>query len=240
MPCHSLLKVFCLFSFLQITLIFKSYPGCTEQKVYQATPEDLPLAFSDGTRNGGLQEGAGSLRILEKPGARQVEIQAHYIGSTAIIRQVGRYLTFAIRVPEDTLGTPEEGSTDLQLCLRGCPRNELIQEHQLSLASLGPLPPNSQKVYTVESATKQCNHFFQVEDIYFQSCIFDLLTTGDSEFSMAAYGALEDMKALYPSRLQLDMASKPVSSSSVGFRLRCLPVAFLSWHLAAFLLLSWC
>lgn len=198
----------------KITLIFKSYPGCTEQKVYQATMEDLPLAFSDGTRNGGLKEGAGSLRILEKADARQVEIQAHYIGSTVIIRQVGRYLTFAIRMPEDTLGI-SEGSADLQLCLHGCPRSELIQEHQLSLASSNPLWPSSQQAYTVESATRQCNHLLQVEDVYFQSCVFDLLTTGDSEFSMAAYGALEDMKALNPRRLKLHTASKTVGSASL-------------------------
>ncbi|XP_054836633.1 repulsive guidance molecule A-like isoform X2 [Eublepharis macularius] len=196
----------------KITLIFKSFPGCSEQKVYQATTEDLPLAFTDGTRNGGLQEGLGSLQILEKPDVRQVEIQAHHIGSTVIIRQVGRYLTFAIRVPEDILGTSEL-STNLQLCLQGCPQNELIQEHWLSPASSDLLRPSSRQAYTVESATEQCSHLLPVEDMYFQSCVFDLLTTGDSEFSVAAYGALEDMKALNPSRLQLHPASKAAHSA---------------------------
>ncbi|XP_063003406.1 repulsive guidance molecule A-like [Elgaria multicarinata webbii] len=192
----------------KITLIFKSYLGCTEQKVYQATPEDLPLAFSDGTRTGGLKEGAGSLCILGKPGAKQVEIQARYIGSTAIIRQVGRYLTFAIRVPEDTLGGSEE-SSGLQLCLHGCPRNELIRVHRLGLAS-------SRRTYTAESAAQQCSRLLRVEDVYFQSCVFDLLTTGDPEFSMAAYGALEDMKALYHDRLKLQSVSKTLTSASAS------------------------
>ncbi|KAL8177853.1 UNVERIFIED_CONTAM: hypothetical protein K2H54_021833 [Gekko kuhli] len=186
----------------KITLIFKSFPGCSEQRVYQATTEDLPLAFTDGTRNGGLQEGSGSLRILEKPDGRQVEIQAHHIGSTVIIRQVGRYLTFAARVPEDILG-PSEHSTDLQLCLHGCPQNERLQEHWLSPANSGLPRPSSRKAYTVETATEECNHLLPVEDMYFQSCVFDLLTTGDPDFSVAAYGALEDMKALHPGRLQL-------------------------------------
>uniref|UniRef100_A0A8B9Q313 Repulsive guidance molecule A n=1 Tax=Apteryx owenii TaxID=8824 RepID=A0A8B9Q313_APTOW len=208
----------------KITLIFKSYQGCTEQKVYQATTEDLPLAFSDGTRNGGQQEGAGSLRILEKPDSNQVEIQAHYIGSTVIIRQVGRYLTFAIRVPEETLNLSEE-SPVLQLCLHGCPKNELIQEHRLRLSDSSPLWPSSQQVYTVETAAEQCHRILQVEDVYFQSCVFDLLTTGDPEFSMAAYGALEDLKALYPSRLSLHAASKTISVPGRALAL-CQPAIF--------------
>uniref|UniRef100_A0A674I446 Repulsive guidance molecule C-terminal domain-containing protein n=1 Tax=Terrapene triunguis TaxID=2587831 RepID=A0A674I446_9SAUR len=222
----------------KITLIFKTYQGCTEQKVYQATTEDLPLAFSDGTRTGGWQEGTSSLRILEKPDAGQVEIQANYIGSTVIIRQVGRYLTFAIRVPEETLNLSEE-SAGLQLCLHGCPKNELIQEHRLSLGSSSPLWPSSRRAYTVEMATEQCRHILQVEDVYFQSCVFDLLTTGDPEFSMAAYGALEDLKALYPSRLKLHTVSKTINVAS-GAPGPGQPAASLVWCGLAFLKLFWC
>ncbi|XP_029562785.1 repulsive guidance molecule A isoform X1 [Salmo trutta] len=203
----------------KITVIFKSYHGCTEQKVYQATTEDLPSAFQDGSRTGG--EG-GSLWIVEKVGAggRLVTIQARYIGTSIIVRRVGRYLTFAIRMPEDTLDFSEENS-GLQLCLHGCPRNELIKEHTLgrqplhprlpgsgSNPELGPLLPPHQ-IYTVERATAKCRETLQVEDIYFQSCVFDLLTTGDPEFSMAAYGALEDLKALPPSKLKQNSPRAP-------------------------------
>lgn len=195
----------------QITVIFKSYHGCTDQKVYQATTEDLPSAFQDGTRSGG---DSGSLTIVERGGSgagRQVKIQARYIGTSIIIRRVGSYLTFAIRMPEDTLDFSEDNG-GLQLCLHGCPRNELIKEHTLSRqgqqprlqgtsAELGPPRPPHQ-AYTVERATAKCRETLQVEDVYFQSCVFDLLTTGDPEFSMAAFGALEDLKALPPSKLK--------------------------------------
>lgn len=197
--------------FLQITVIFKSYHGCTDQKVYQATTEDLPSAFQDGTRSGG---DSSSLTIIERGASgvgRQVKIQARYIGTSIIIRRVGSYLTFAIRMPEDTLDFSEDNG-GLQLCLHGCPRNELIKEHTLGRQSqltrlqgtnteLGPLRPPHQ-VYTVERATAKCRETLQVEDVYFQSCVFDLLTTGDPEFSMAAFGALEDLKALPPSKLK--------------------------------------
>uniref|UniRef100_A0A3Q2ZMM1 RGM domain family, member D n=1 Tax=Kryptolebias marmoratus TaxID=37003 RepID=A0A3Q2ZMM1_KRYMA len=202
----------------KITVIFKSYHGCTEQKVYQATTEDLPLAFLDGTRSGGE---SGSLTIAERGGSgvgRHVKIQARYIGTSIIVRRVGSYLTFAIRMPEDTLDSSED-SGGLQLCLHGCPRNELIREHTLSRQSqqphpqgtnteLGPLRPPHQ-IYTVERATAKCRETLQVEDVYFQSCVFDLLTTGDPEFSMAAYGALEDLKALPPSKLKQNSPSTP-------------------------------
>jgi len=199
-------------------VIFKSYHGCTDQKVYQATTEDLPLAFQDGTRSGGE---SGSLTIAERGGSgvgRQVKIQALYIGTSIIIRRVGSYLTFAIRMPEDTLDFSED-SGGLQLCLHGCPRNELIKEHTLSRhgqqprlqgtnTELGPLRPPHQ-TYTVERATAKCRETLQVEDVYFQSCVFDLLTTGDPEFSMAAYGALEDLKALPPSKLKQNFPGPP-------------------------------
>ncbi|KAM4574845.1 RGM domain family, member D isoform 2-T2 [Fundulus diaphanus] len=203
----------------KITVIFKTYQGCTEQKVYQATTEDLPLAFQDGSRSGGE---SGSLTIVEKGGGsgvgRQVKIQARYIGTSIIIRRVGSYLTFAIRMPEDTLDFSED-SGGLQLCLHGCPRNELIKEHTLSRQSqqphlqatnpeLGPPRPPHQ-AYTVERATAKCRETLQVEDVYFQSCVFDLLTTGDPEFSMAAYGALEDLKALPPSKLKQNSPRTP-------------------------------
>lgn len=203
-------------------MIFKSYHGCTDQKVYQATTEDLPLAFQDGTRSGGE---SGSLTIVERGGSgvgRQVKIQARYIGTSIIVRRVGSYLTFAIRMPEDTLDFSEDNG-GLQLCLHGCPRNELIKEHTLGRQNqqprlpgagqgtnteLGPLRPPHQ-VYTVERATAKCRETLQVEDVYFQSCVFDLLTTGDPEFSMAAYGALEDLKALPPSKLKQNSPRTP-------------------------------
>ncbi|XP_072338276.1 LOW QUALITY PROTEIN: RGM domain family, member D [Scyliorhinus torazame] len=185
-----------------ITIIFKSFQGCTEQKVYQATTDDLPSAFVDGTKSGSEREGENSLRILEKAGSRQVEIQARYIGTTIIVRQVGKYLTFAIRVPEETLNYADE-SVCLQLCLHGCPRSELIKEHTLSRRLSSPRLQGPRQAYTVESATAKCREILQVEDVYFHSCVFDLLTTGDPAFSMAAHGALEDLKALHLNVLKL-------------------------------------
>ncbi|XP_064184666.1 repulsive guidance molecule A-like [Anguilla rostrata] len=189
----------------KITVIFKAFGGCTEPKVYQATSEDLPSVFLDGTRSGG--EG-GSLWIAERDGegaaaaeqggARRVRIEARYVGTSVVVRRVGRYLSIAVRTPEEVLGSPPEEGGGLQLCLHGCPLGQLIGDHALA----PPLPrPHPGPAH--EWAAARCREALQVEDVYFHSCVFDLLTTGDPQFSLAAFGALEDLKALPPSRLEL-------------------------------------
>ncbi|XP_060796529.1 RGM domain family, member D [Neoarius graeffei] len=195
----------------KITVIFKAYRDCTEQKVYQATTDDVPSAFQDGTRSGGH---TGSLRITEGSGhggVRQVTINARYLGTSIIVRRVGRYLTFAIRVPEEMV----EESGGLQLCLHGCPRSELINAHVLSRGqrqeeSDGQVQPGSMgHADLLERATSRCRETLQVEDVYFQSCVFDILTTGDVQFSMAAFAALQDLKALPPSTLEQSAVRTP-------------------------------
>ncbi|XP_072923868.1 repulsive guidance molecule B isoform X3 [Hemitrygon akajei] len=187
----------------KITIIFKTYHDCTDQKVYQAMTDDLPAAFIDGTTvgNGWIK----TLWIVEKAIGKHVEVHAKYIGMTVIVRQVGRYLTFALRMPEE-LALNEDDSQGLQLCARGCPMNERIDE-----GGHLPLPASSQShphhppaqpkaAYTLESATAKCHEKIQVKDVYFHSCVFDLLTTGDANFTAAAYSALQDLETLHPKR----------------------------------------
>ncbi|ELK24215.1 Repulsive guidance molecule A [Myotis davidii] len=145
-----------------LTIIFKNFQECVDQKVYQAEMDELPAAFADGSKNGGDKHGANSLRITEKVSGQHVEIQAKYIGTTIVVRQVGRYLTFAVRMPEET-------------------------------------------------AVAKCKERLPVEDLYYQACVFDLLTTGDVNFTLAAYYALEDVKMLHSDKdkLHLTGLSKP-------------------------------
>ncbi|KAL0160258.1 hypothetical protein M9458_043983, partial [Cirrhinus mrigala] len=183
-----------------ITVIFKSYHDCTEQKVYQATTEDLPSAGGKGE----------SLWIVESSGGlgiRQVKIHARYLGTSIIVRQVGRYLTFAIRMPEDL--AEENGGLQLEVIkAHVLNRQQSLRPPRLTGSWYGEddggelQPGLSAHVDMLERATTKCREMLQVEDVYFQSCVFDLLTTGDPEFSMAAYGALEDLKALPPSTLK--------------------------------------
>ncbi|EPY85567.1 Repulsive guidance molecule A precursor-like protein [Camelus ferus] len=71
----------------KLTIIFKNFQECVDQKVYQAEMDELPAAFADGSKNGGDKHGANSLKITEKVSGQHVEIQAKYIGTTIVVRQ---------------------------------------------------------------------------------------------------------------------------------------------------------
>nr|XP_010961221.1 PREDICTED: LOW QUALITY PROTEIN: repulsive guidance molecule A [Camelus bactrianus] len=179
----------------KLTIIFKNFQECVDQKVYQAEMDELPAAFADGSKNGGDKHGANSLKITEKVSGQHVEIQAKYIGTTIVVRQVGRYLTFAVRMPEEVVNAVEDrDSQGLYLCLRGCPLNQQI-DFQAFLAE-------------------------SVEDLYYQACVFDLLTTGDVNFTLAAYYALEDVKMLHSNKDKLHLYERtrepPGRAASAG------------------------
>uniref|UniRef100_A0A087YGT2 Repulsive guidance molecule BMP co-receptor b n=1 Tax=Poecilia formosa TaxID=48698 RepID=A0A087YGT2_POEFO len=187
----------------KITIIFKPYEGCTDQRVYQAVTDSLPAAFDDGTADGV----AGKVRALwisERSPGRHVELHAGYIGVTVIIRQLGRYLTLAVRIPEE-LAQAYDDTQDLQLCLNGCPSSERIDQAghlplPLAPPALGLQQQQLRRVFAVDGAKERCSKQLEVLDIYFHSCVFDLLTTGDANFTLAAHSAQKDMESLHPHR----------------------------------------
>ncbi|XP_067827484.1 repulsive guidance molecule A [Heptranchias perlo] len=188
----------------KLTVIFKNFQECIDQKVYQAETDDLPAAFVDGSRNGGDKHGASSLKVTEKVSGQHIEIQAKYIGTTIVVRQVGRYLTFAVRMPEEVMNSFEDNQ-GLQLCLRGCPTNERMDWRLPQIPQAGGGRASSRGraphgAFTHETATAKCKEKLPVEDLYFRSCVFDLLTTGDVNFTLAAYYAFEDVKNLHSNK----------------------------------------
>ncbi|XP_009880317.1 PREDICTED: hemojuvelin [Charadrius vociferus] len=69
-----------------------------------------------------------------------------------------------------------------------------------------------------EAARALCKEMLPVEDVYFQSCVFDVVTSGDANFTMAAHGALEDARVFLPNAEKLHIfqagAGCPCVSSS--------------------------
>ncbi|XP_027428570.2 repulsive guidance molecule A [Zalophus californianus] len=199
----------------KLTIIFKNFQECVDQKVYQAEMDELPAAFADGSKNGGDKHGANSLKITEKVSGQHVEIQAKYIGTTIVVRQVGRYLTFAVRMPEEVVNAVEDrDSQGLYLCLRGCPLNQQIDFQAFRANAEGPRPhrpeaaspaPAAPDTFPYETAVAKCKEKLPVEDLYYQACVFDLLTTGDVNFTLAAYYALEDVKMLHSNKDRLHL-----------------------------------
>lgn len=184
---------------------------CIDQKVYQAEIDNLPAAFEDGSVNGGERPGGSSLAIRERSPGRHVEIHAEYIGTTIAVRQAGRQLSFSIRAAEEVARAFTE-EQDLQLCVGGCPRSQRISRSECCRGRTA-----------AETARALCKEMLPIEDVYFQSCVFDVVTSGDANFTMAAHGALEDAKVFLPNAEKLHIFQAgggcPCVSSSFLFLL---------------------
>lgn len=226
---------------LQLTIIFKNFQECVDQKMYHAETDELPAAFADGSKNGGERHGANALRVVEKVPGQHVEIQARYIGTTIVVRQVGRYLTFAVRMPEEVVNSVEEGDNqDLYLCLHGCPVNQRIDFRNVRTrgAEAKSRSAAGSSGFNYHSAKAKCKERLPVEDLYFQSCVFDLLSSGDINFTMAAYYAFEDVKMLHSNSKRYHIFGKEAFRSDAVRRDRGLREVILLTILAVFVWLE--
>uniref|UniRef100_A0ACB8G6A3 Uncharacterized protein n=1 Tax=Sphaerodactylus townsendi TaxID=933632 RepID=A0ACB8G6A3_9SAUR len=169
----------------KLTIIFKDVKECIDQKVYQAEIDNMPAAFVDGSMNGGARPGGSSLAIHERSPGGHVEIQAAYIGATIAVRQAGKQLSFSIRVAEEVAFSFTE-EQDLQLCVGGCPPSQRISRSACCHSSAD---------LAAQKARLICKGKLPAEDVYFQSCVFDVVTSGDANFSLAAHDAFEDARA---------------------------------------------
>uniref|UniRef100_H2Y1F2 Repulsive guidance molecule C-terminal domain-containing protein n=1 Tax=Ciona intestinalis TaxID=7719 RepID=H2Y1F2_CIOIN len=197
----------------KITVLIKASSPCTEQKFYLANNSKLSPSFTDGTIS------SGSVSVDEVIPGRHVEIQVRFIGTTIIIRKVGSFLTFAIRMPHEFI---EGLDPSRQLCVQGCPSRHRIdlkasnKGHGNTLlpgtkgsrrnAAIPPVPKAEQKkIFTEEEARQKCQQIMlaetsPIDEFYFDSCVFDLLTTGDVNFTLSARAALEDVRRTHTLR----------------------------------------
>ncbi|BFZ01649.1 hypothetical protein BsWGS_04688 [Bradybaena similaris] len=190
----------------KLTVIVKGNPECTSAdfQTYQAQTNSLPGTFDDGHVSVGAYD---SLELIEVDPGKHVEIHIHYISTIVVVRQIGRYFTFSIKMPED-LVNQSSLSPDLQLCVRGCPQAELVN-YQEYLATRKYLPSvenvasvqmgiEPRPVITRSDAEEMCKDT-KLVDFYFDSCVFDLMSTGDLNLTLAAMTSLMDVLKLHPS-----------------------------------------
>jgi len=204
--------------YFQMSVLIKSNPECASSRyiLYEATAEQLASTFIDGQTKYGRSH---SVKLEEVDVGKHVEIFIKYIDTRIVIRLVGGYLTFSIKIPEEFLNSSSSG---LALCTKGCPKNELINYKQfLAEKSRESVISAGESVnMTRDKALKLCRQSNLV-DFYLDSCVFDLLTTGNETFKHAAYAALEDVLKFDPNysksrenRTTLDVYDKLVSSNS--------------------------
>ncbi|XP_071844899.1 repulsive guidance molecule A-like isoform X2 [Apostichopus japonicus] len=179
----------------KLVVIIKENVPCTEKKMYEVRSGSLPNTFIDGSRR------SGTVSITTNIPGEHIEIHIKHIATIIIVRQVGKYITFAIRMPEQLIRS--RGMNDIQLCVKGCPESEriayadfLVQTRMEGKSSEG-LSVRDNFASIRDNAVSKCRKA-GVIDVYLDSCVFDLITTGDSNFTKAAQSALSDMKLLNP------------------------------------------
>ena len=207
-------------------MVIKKNDNCGSSRyvTYQASTDDLPGAFDDGRTHFGQER---SVHLIEEDPGKHIEIYLRYIDTTLIVRQVGRYFTFAMKMPEEIVEHSRDNNNGIQLCVRGCPASELIdyreylaQKH-VRLKSLTE-DRNVKVAMSRNVAEAKCKDA-HVVDFYYDSCVFDLMTTGDTNFTQAAQSALSDVLRLYPvaakmhkNRTSLDPMDQPYSSAAAS------------------------
>ena len=191
---------------LQIVIVIKSRSTpCTLEKRYEANSreERLPSTFVDGTDKPGADETV-SLRFVrnEQDNTEKVEIYMKYIATQLVVRRVGRYLTFAARLPDDVISSsasysdPDGGGAAKhqgELCTNGCPAGELLG----NIAA----PPRFR--VDREQALQECRNAITAQNLtgaYLEWCAFDLMSAGLSyDFITAAHVAQADALSMDPS-----------------------------------------
>ena len=178
-----------------MTVLIKKNEDCASRRylTYQAQSDSaiLPNTFEDGQRYYGASR---SVELKEVDPGKHIEIYIKYINTTILVRHIGSYLSFAISMPEELLNSTEQSA--LELCVRGCPRSELIN-YQEYLALKEKSTFGGEIVMPRVEAEKVCRNSGLV-DFYFDSCVFDLMTTGDKNFTLAAVASFQDILRLSP------------------------------------------
>lgn len=209
-----------------MTVVIKRNDNCgaSDYVTYQASTDNLPGSFDDGRTHFGQER---SVQLVEEDPGKHIEIYLRYIDTTLVVRQVGRYFTFAMKMPEEVVDHSTDNNNGIQLCVRGCPVSEIIdyreylaQKH-VRLKALSE--DSSAKVAMSRSAAEAKCRDAHVVDFYYDSCVFDLMTTGDSNFTEAAHSALRDVLRLYPeaakmhrNRTSLQQLDKQYSSGAAA------------------------
>lgn len=178
----------------KVIVIVKENLPCTDRKMYEVESGYLPTTFIDGSKR------SLSVSISNKVPGEHIEIHIRHIATIIIVRQIGKYITFAIRMPEELIR--RRGEKDIQLCVKGCPESERI-DYADFLVQTRLEGKSSEKESTDENLAEIRDKVSKcrkagVIDVYLDSCVFDLITTGDSNFTNAAQSALIDMEVLNP------------------------------------------
>uniref|UniRef100_A0A0L8I5Y7 Repulsive guidance molecule C-terminal domain-containing protein n=1 Tax=Octopus bimaculoides TaxID=37653 RepID=A0A0L8I5Y7_OCTBM len=170
--------------------------GSTNVLTYGTHERSLPNAFDGGATHYGPGKEI-ELKVLEP--SKYVKIHIKYIDTTILVRHIGRYFTFSIRMPEEIVNS-STADEQPELCVDGCPKlqqidyKKFLARRQEKLREYERDNKVDMSRVEAEAACRNAN----VAGFYFDSCVFDLMTTGDNNFTAAAYNAWQDLLKLNP------------------------------------------
>lgn len=178
---------------------------CFQQRIYEANSNHIPDHFKDGTSMMGIRGCWTTIyKFTDNDGNDGVELYSCQINTTIIIRKVAnfqsgkKWLTFNIKTPVEII------ESSYGLCVSGCPVSEMVDLDtdffRNKFNEVSNEYQNNKKM-SPEDAMKECEHA-NLTDFYYDSCVFDLMTTGDPQFSSSATLAMIDAKKMDP-RLRL-------------------------------------
>ncbi|XP_034240181.1 repulsive guidance molecule A-like [Thrips palmi] len=148
------------------------------------------------------------------PDSRGVRVTQFALTTLFSFPQVGRYLAFSTRMPEELVSTLDaqvqgDGQGDgVQLCVQGCPHSERMNLDKDRGAVLSWTDALEKCVSKTRPATAPASSssspssdevLGDLTDQYLDWCVFDLMTTGREDFALAAHAALRDTLAMDPS-----------------------------------------
>lgn len=151
------------------------------------------------------------------------------------MRQIGNeYLSVGIRIPEKVLNGTKNNPDIIplrQLCVDGCPSSEAVNIREW-VTNFSTGSSTQRAAYAV--AQKACQEK-SVTDFFYDSCVFDVLLTGEPLFSNMAHGVYEEVKKYasrqprWRNRTQLEQYTRslverqqPVIGSGVSLAAQCL------------------
>ncbi|ELU11025.1 hypothetical protein CAPTEDRAFT_167757 [Capitella teleta] len=193
----------------KLTLIIKGHDDCAQGDyvTFQAPDQHGVLAstFDDGRSHFGPQR---SVFISEVAAGSHVEITLRYIATRLVVRRfAGGYLSLTMSAPSDVI-RDARSRNNMQLCVRGCPAPQTlsladvfsVRSDHVTMPDSGVMAVPRRRM-SREAAQERCR-LAKVVDDYLDSCVFDLLSTGDVNFTRMASSALLDAIRLVPEEMQ--------------------------------------
>ncbi|KAF2354637.1 Repulsive guidance molecule C-terminal [Trinorchestia longiramus] len=160
----------------KVTVIVRGPDPCGSGKTYEASADQLPRAFVDGTSAGGGESLELPAVWVEeiRPGLH-VQISLRTVNTTISVRRIQKYLSVSVTMPDSAVNTEQ----DQGLCITSCPPSE-------ALAS-----PASEAM-PQHQAEELCS-LHNLTDCFLDACVFDLTTTGETFFREAAAAAQSEL-----------------------------------------------